>query len=652
MYVSTIGTAWLTISLLAPLELLSTVCLAAPPPAGVFGALPAQSNAILSPDGHWIAWMDQTEAKPRIVIFDLAAHKTQRICAVPELTKLRDLNWNDNDTLLVTLSETAPASTAARLSREYFLTVALDPRGQGALMLPNASGRAGGAAAAMAARIVRMATTKPHTVIMSSRIASRHTSDDCLLEVDTLTGKSAIIKYGSEFTTAWAVDKDGRPIAREDWDWKKSAYRIYALNGDSIKEILRKDDSSPPILAGLLPDDSALVLLAANGRPHRAAWALPLDGSAQRLLAEDPEADITNAYADPYSGAIIGVYVSGSTAGVRWLDAAASRRQEVLQRAFPDRHVDIYGWTADGTKTLARVESASSPRIYYLVDFATHRADIAAEEYPALAGASLGKLKEISYTARDGTQIPAYLTLPPDKPAQPGPLVVLPHGGPNDRDYPRFNWIVQFLASRGYAVLQPQFRGSLGFGDAFQKAGYRQWGGLMQDDVTDGVQAMIQQGVADPRHICIVGISYGGYAALAGLAFTPKLYACAISVSGISDLRALLAEQVPSSWPEYRVVSSTMSSWKERIGSPDDSTLDKQSPINSIASISAPLMIIYGSGDSVIPNAQSERMANALKAAGKQVTVVKLPEEDHWLSRTATRVQMLESIEQFLHENL
>jgi dipeptidyl aminopeptidase/acylaminoacyl peptidase len=650
-WVSGMVTAWLALPLFVTLELLSTVSLAAPPPAAaVFGALPAQSFAVLSPDGHWLAWMDQTEVKPRIVIFDVTDHKVRRIAAVPERAKLRVLRWSDSETLLVTLSETGEAAAATQLSREYYLTVALDPMGQGALMLPVANGRAEGARAAMAARLVRIRTTKPHTIIMSSHIARGNA--DCLLEVDTTNGKSEIIKVGNAHTINWAVDGAGRPIAREDWDWMKSAYRVYALSGDSIKEILRKDDSSPPSVVGLLPDNSALVLLASNGRPHQAAWALPLDGSAQKLLAEDPNVDIAAAFEDPYSGAVVGVYESGSETNVHWLEPAAAHRQEVLQRAFPSRQVHVYGWTADGTKTLARVESPNSPPIYYLVDFATHRADIAAEEYPALANVPLGELKKITYKARDGTEIPAYLTLPPDKAARPGPLVVLPHGGPNARDYPTFDWIVQFLASRGYAVLQPQFRGSTGFGDAFEKAGYRQWGGLMQDDVTDGVQAMIEQGVADPRRICIVGISYGGYAALAGAAFTPKLYACAISVSGVSDLRAFLDEKVPTSWPGYRVISASMSAWKERIGSPNDSALAKKSPINSIASITAPVLIVYGTGDAVVPNAQSERMATALKAAGKPITVVKLADEDHWLSRTDTRVQMLEAFESFLRDNL
>lgn len=602
----------------------------AAPSVEVFGALPAETKAVLSPHGHWLAWLDQKEPKQRIVIVDVSARKVQRVEPVPAHARLRALGWSDGETLLATFGE-------------GFLTIAMTPTGQsGAVMLPTVQG---GAFAAMRARMIRTGITKPHTVIMSMGAD--------LLEVDTITGRPEKIKSGNEHTVGWAVDRDGRPLAREDWDWKSSAYRLYALKGESIKQILRKDDTSAPTLVGLLPDDSALVLLSSNGRPHQAAWALPLDGSPQKLLAEDPDADVTAVYTDSYTGAIVGVYVSGTKTDVHWLDPTAQRRQEVLQHSFPNQQVSVYGWTSDGSKTLARVQSPSSPPIYYLVDFASHRADIAAEEYPALSGVKLGELKEITYKARDGTEIPAYLTVPPEKSTGPGPLVVLPHGGPNERDYPTFNWIVQFLVSRGYAVLQPQFRGSSGFGDAYEKAGYRQWGGLMQDDVSDGVRAMIEQGVADPRHICIAGFSYGGYAALAGAAFTPNLYACAISVNGISDLRALLNEKIPTGEPGLsHVISSAMSVWRERIGAPGGWALDKKSPIHSIAAITAPVLIVYGNVDSVVPNTQSMEMAKALNAAAKHVTVVKLADEDHWLSRSDTRVQMLHAFENFLHDNL
>ncbi|MBS0377953.1 MAG: S9 family peptidase [Proteobacteria bacterium] len=593
----------------------------------------------LSTDGRWVAWVDQTQEKPRVIIADVGARKVQRILALPERLKVRGLAWADGGTLLVAFSQTSITLVAKQASREYFMTIAYDVGGGEGRLLPDKS-----ALESAFARVILLHSTKPHTVMMASgRI---------LMEVDTDTGAGPIVKFGADHTVGWAVDRTGRPVAREDWDWIKGAYRVYALEGEHLREILRQDDKEQPLVVGLLPDGSALVLLANRGRPYRAAWAVPLDGSPIHLLAEEPGADIGATLTDPYSGAIIGVLVEGATNTIHWLDPLAQQRFDRVQRAFPGKTVGIYNWTADGQRVLARVDSASTPPVYYLVDFATHRADIVAEEYPRLSGVTLGEFRELTYKARDGTDIPAYLTLPPRKGDEPVPMVVLPHGGPQARDFPDFDWLVQFLASRGYAVLQPQFRGSTGFGEGFEKAGFRQWGGLMQDDVTDGVRAMIDQKIADPHHVAIVGMSYGGYAALAGAAFTPELYSCAVSINGVSDLPRLLDEKAPSMIGSMRIYSNIQDVMEERIGKRTDSKLSARSPVNAAANFRAPVLILYGSGDGVVANDQSERMAKALTAANKPVTIVKLPDEDHWLSRSDTRLQMLTEIERFLKDHL
>jgi dipeptidyl aminopeptidase/acylaminoacyl peptidase len=171
----------------------------------------------------------------------------------------------------------------------------------------------------------------------------------------------------------------------------------------------------------------------------------------------------------------------------------------------------------------------------------------------------------------------------------------------------------------------------------------------MQDDLTDGVRAMIGRGIADPSRICIVGASYGGYAALAGAAFTPDLYKCAVSINGVSDLPALMREEVPL---YDGTISTSLSVWRTRIGAPNDPNLAAKSPINSVKAFQIPVLIVFGTGDAVVPIEQSERMANALRAARKNVTVVTLPGEDHWLSRTDTRVQVLQSLDAFLRDHL
>ena len=626
---------------------------AAPPSAEVFGALPAASDVVMTPNGQRLAWIDERFAKPRVVMVDIAARKELRVLALPERLKVRRLLWNDDETLIITFSETQSAQVAVQTSHEYFINIAYDASGGEGRLLPLNKGNNNDARAAARANLVPSRHTKPHTVIMGTHC---NNGVGCVIEVDTNTGGQTVIKTGNDHSLVWVVNRDGVPVAREDWDWTKRAYRLYALSGENAREILRSDDSEPPTLAGILPDTSALVLLKPNAQGYQAAWALPLDGSPQRVLAEDPGADVTGVYTDSYTGAVIGVYVSGTDTQVHWLDPQAKQRAEVLDRAFPNKTVGVYGWSADGSRTLAEVQSASSPPIYYLIDFSAHRADIAADSYPALENVPLGELKQITYKARDGTAIPAYLTLPPGKSAGPLPMVVLPHGGPWFRDYPRFDWLVQFLATRGYAVLQPQFRGSTGFGEAFEKAGYRQWGGLMQDDVTDGVEAMVAQGIAEPHHIAIVGASYGGYAALAGAAFTPALYSCAASVNGISNLRTFVDENTPQpGWRNGGIVRyiSTSQSWlAERVGAPTDPALETRSPIKSVTAIRIPMLIAYSTNDGVVANEQSERMAEALAKAGKPVTVVKLPQEDHWMSRTETRVQLLEALETFLHDHI
>ena len=194
----------------------------------------------------------------------------------------------------------------------------------------------------------------------------------------------------------------------------------------------------------------------------------------------------------------------------------------------------IVDQSRDLSRALIGVENADSPRVYFLVDLGKGTADTVGESYPELEKVGLGKRESMTYAARDGLEIPAYLTLPPGREAKNLPLVVFPHGGPWSRDEAGFDWWAQFLTTRGYAVLQPQFRGSVGFGGDLRRAGTRAWGQAMQDDLLDGVDELVKRGIVDAKKVCIVGASYGGYAALAGVALTPDRFACAVSVNGVS----------------------------------------------------------------------------------------------------------------------
>ncbi len=383
---------------------------------------------------------------------------------------------------------------------------------------------------------------------------------------------------------------------------------------------------------------------AALGRPYRAIWRVPFDGSAPQMVISDESSDIGGLLRDPYSQAIVGAWRTGADPEVLWLDDKARARSASLKKSFGGKEADLLGRSTDNMRTLVSVATHATPTVYYLIDYKKGTADIVGEEYPSLLNATLGEVRELTYKARDGYEIPAFVTLPAGAGDQQLPLVVLPHGGPESRDARTFDWLAQFLASRGYIVLQPQFRGSTGYGEEHRKAGYRQWGGLMQDDVSDGVKALIEQGRVDPKRVCIVGASYGGYAALAGAAFTPELYACAVSINGVSNLPAMLSFEETQAGKE----SDSLSYWKDHIGPKTSPEVISKSPSRAAANVRAPVLLLHGVNDSVVSVAQSREMAKALKSLDKPHTLIELPGEDHWLSRSDSRTRVLTEMEAFL----
>lgn len=635
---------------------------AAPPPVEAFAALPAVSNLDISPDGNLIAWADQTDVEPRLAVFDLAAKRYRLRFSVGKTGKLRNVRWADDRIVLVEISALDLKKPLRDQRFEIWRTYAVNVENGTShdLLMKGGERRFVTGATVYATHI-----GKPGKVVMSTfdfaagayreeagtRLAG-HARDSGwisgLYEVDTATGKGTVIEQGTSLTDGWAVDAEGQAVARSEWDPVTARYWIVALGKASRPEIYSRKGRGDMQLQGLTEDRKSILAIAPNDAGKRVLWAIALDGSGRNVFYEDPADDAEAVKFDPYTGRPLAVWIGGSQRQFHWFDKVTEARFASLSRAFKDAWVRADGSSADGQRTVVHVDSPSKPAVYYVVDFAKGTADIVGEEYPALAGAALGEVREISYAARDGTSIPTFLTLPPAIEAKKIPLVVLPHGGPEGEDDWGFDWWAQFLATRGYAVLQPQFRGSTGHGDAFRRAGYHQWGRLMQDDVTDGVKAMIALGIADASRVCIVGASYGGYAALAGAAFTPDLYKCAVSVAGVSDLPEMLYTVKSRDSDE----SDAFRYWLESIGQPSDPAVIERSPARAADGIKIPILLLHGLDDTVVPIAQSERMARELEKHGKSFTFVKLNGEDHWLSRADTRLQMLQEIGRFLAKNL
>ena len=266
-----------------------------------------------------------------------------------------------------------------------------------------------------------------------------------------------------------------------------------------------------------------------------------------------------------------------------------------------------------------------------------------------MTGKDVGPVSMLAYRAADGLERHGVLTLPPGKPAKGLPLVVLPHGGPEARDYPGFDWWAQAFASRGYAVFQPNFRGSSGYGTPFRDAGLGEWGRKMQTDISDGVADLTKTGVVDPKRACIVGASYGGYAALAGVTVQQGLYRCAVSVAGVADLSGMLDQEREEGAPSS---SSALRYWRAFMGvtSSSDARLDPISPSVQASRADAPILLIHGKDDTVVSIAQSETMERALRRGGKPVELIRMDNEDHWLSREQTRMEMLKAAVAFVEK--
>jgi dienelactone hydrolase len=376
-----------------------------------------------------------------------------------------------------------------------------------------------------------------------------------------------------------------------------------------------------------VPDEAdQLVVVSRLGRDTYALFNYDTRHRAiTDMLAGHPTQDILGV--DGFEQSAFDHVVTGGMVPQQiWFDAAWSRVQQAVDKALPNRINRISG-NPKG-KVLVNSHGDSEPGSWYLVDMADGSIRLVARSKPSVADADMRAMKVISYAASDGIKVPAFLTRPSDT-AGPTPLVVLIHGGPNMRDYWGWNGEVQILAAHGYAVFQPQFRGSNGFGRRFEEAGFGQWGRAMQDDITAGVRELIAQRIADPARICIVGASYGGYAALWGLVKTPELYQCGVSFAGVSDIENMFHDG--SDRVGNKVAREQMLS---RIGDihSDPGRFDDVSPLKHADRISAPVLLVHGEMDERVPISHAEKMKKALDKLGKKVEWLTFDDEAHGIS--------------------
>lgn len=465
-----------------------------------------------------------------------------------------------------------------------------------------------------------------------------------LFKFDLETLKPKALDAGSAKTRDWVIDAEGNPIARSSFDYSSGKWIVEFKQGNrwaKVYEYIDKIDY--PYLEGLGRDGKSVVVSFSSG---------PLDGYSVELdsegnLSEPIEGTekSSSLIFHPNTKRLCGLVTYDDWLDYTYFDPLLKKISEGAKSYFTGYRFRFHDFAEDLRKVLIYHEGPNNGGAYSFMDFTTGDDITVGENYPDIPSDWVVQKQKITYRAADDLEITAYLTLPPHSPDKNLPLVVMPHGGPQSRDRLNFDWEVEALASRGYAVLQPNYRGSSGYGDDFVEAGYGQWAKKMQTDLSDGVRHLANLGTIDPKRVAIYGASYGGYAALAGAAFDQGVYRCAISVAGPSDLKAML-DWVKSETGSSR--SSAVLYWQRYWA---DVPLDTISPAKHVDAISIPILLIHGKNDTVVPIDQSRRMNKAMLAAKKDVKLIEFDKEDHWQSLAPARLEMIEAVMAFLDKH-
>jgi dipeptidyl aminopeptidase/acylaminoacyl peptidase len=390
------------------------------------------------------------------------------------------------------------------------------------------------------------------------------------------------------------------------------------------------DDPFKPLFVPNRP--GRIVVQARNGGDKLAIWDYDVDkhAFADRLAAAATE-DIIGVQADSELNNFNEVVTDGLRRKTTWFEPHYARLQASLDASLPD-HVNVIQRNESG-RVLVFSYSDKDPGAWYLLNTKAMSMKLIARRMPSIDPERMLPMSTLHYPSFDGLSIPAYLTLP-GKPAGPAPTIVLIHGGPQARDRWDFDQEVQILAAHGYAVFQPQFRGSSGFGKHFEEAGYGQWGQAMQQDIDAGVKYLVDQKIADPQRLCIIGGSYGGYAALWALARDPQLFKCGVSVAGVSDLRRMLHDDSDAS--RNAVVREIV---RHRLGDSSEmkATFDSVSPLKHVDRIVVPLLLVHGDLDQRVPISHGKQMHDAMTDLKKDVEWIEFPDEAHGLSKPENR---------------
>lgn len=606
---------------------------AVPPkiPIANFAALPTLFKPLLSPDGHRIAARRAADGATTIIL--LNADRPDTVAKGIPIGKVNvaGLTWAGNQRLLLTVQSTYEING---FDFPFRRLIAIDVETGGSRVVDRRS------RGMYAGDVLYTDPTGSWALVAGQDDIQSYPS---VKRVDLATGDATVVEKSRIDVWDWYADEKG--VVRAGIAYDGSRWTIWYR--DKPEEKLRairgkfpKDDDSTVDRFIFRGDNSWVVTNERTGRFGLYKYDLKTQTMGQPIF-ENPDVDLDDVFYNSITGEVSAVEYQDDRSRVFWLEPAMKTLQTRIDKALPDSVNIAVGWSADEKKTLVWSASAADPGRYFLLDRATSQMHAVIEPYPDIDPDQLAPVKPVRFQARDGLGLRGYLTLPRGREAKGLPLIVLPHGGPFARDDWEYDPFVQFLANRGYAVLQPEFRGSTGFGKDFVSKGHGEIGKKMQDDLDDSVDWLAQSGQIDSKRVCIFGLSYGGYAAMWGAIRNPERYRCAISWAGPSDLPAMMRfDRKQFSATRY------FREWRKKFSSNDD--LSAVSPINFPDRFKVPLLIGHGEEDGTVPPKQTHKMVEALQKAGANVTPVFYKDSQHSFGSSKDLADWLAHLEAFL----
>ncbi len=622
-------------------------CLGAPAtaaPLGAYGKLPSMEMLSISPSGSSIAVIT-TDGEQRVLTVRNLSTNEVVFKARTDAAKIRQMQWAGEQDILFVTSTTSKPLFIGNSKREWSMAFALNLPSR--KLRPLMQDAYGGMNTIFDAPVIRTVRGEP-TVFLMGIMFSGGEGLLSVFRIDLATATSRLVEQGLSTTQDWLIGVDGKLVAHELFDSKSRRWTLRVRDAQPWRQAASANAAPllAPYLIGLGRDANSVLYALADEKGDWTVHEARTDGATPAEVT--PLLDEQSLIRDPQSGLVIGHYrLVGDDAQYTFYDPKDAKAWRTVMAAFKGDRVELESWSADRRKIAVSVDSAREGLAYAVIDLDSKRATWLGPAYADLTTADIALKQSVSFKAADGRTLSGYLTTPNGSTPKDLPLIVFPHGGPASRDAPGFDWWAQGMASRGYAVLQVNFRGSDGFGRELLEAGHGEWGRKMQTDLSDGVRHLAGQGVIDPKRVCIVGASYGGYAALAGAALDAGVYRCAVSFAGLSNLRPFIE------WSKLKGGKSTPLYWNRFMGSDDsrDPILVAMSPAAQVAKIKIPILLIHGKDDTVVPLEQSRMMASALQNAGKPVEFITQNGADHWLSRGDTRLQTLTATMAFVEKH-